>query len=190
MVARVTALALVGPELCRNPEWLELSIGTTHAIMGAANVIRDTYSPRWRWLARWQNEAPKQMIAMRKKAIKLLAPLYKDRADARKRDVSYYNDCLHWLLRLKSAEKSIDRIADQQLFLTIASMHTTSATLTSTLFDMLAHPKYQAEILDDIKQAMEEKGDGPWTLQNVASMRKLDSFMKESQRIHPLGFSA
>lgn len=192
VAAQVTALALVGPVLCRNKEWLQLSIQTTFAIFGAAHAIRDNYSPRWRWLAHWWNDAPKQIRAMRARAVELLTPLYKERVDALKKSdnntTSAFSDCVHWLLKLKGAEKAIERIADQQLFLTVASIHTTSSTLTSTLFDLITHPEYHTEIMEHIAEALVES-NGHWTLQHVAQMRKLDSFMKESQRMNPIGFS-
>ncbi|KAI5928464.1 cytochrome P450 [Camillea tinctor] len=188
VVSQATAFILVGPELCRNPEWLQIALTTTFAVFGAANEIRDNFTPRWRWLARWKSEAPQQLQKIRARTIELLRPLYQERLDAIKKGrTSAFKDTLNWLLRLDSAEKSMARIADQQLFLTLTSMHTTSGTLTSALFDMLSHPEYHDELTEEMKQAIAE-GDGPWTLQQVSKMRKLDSFMKESQRVHPIGF--
>ncbi|KAF7182336.1 hypothetical protein CNMCM7691_001816 [Aspergillus felis] len=159
VTARVTALALVGPELCRNREWIDISLQTTFAIFNAAFTIRAKYSPGWRWLARWQSDAPRKMRAMRARAVELLTP----------------------------CDKPLARIADEQLFLTVASMHTTSSSLTSVLYDLLIRPEYCAEITQEVQDALAECG-GNWTLQQVAKMKKLDSFMKESQRVHPIGF--
>ncbi|KAI1505447.1 cytochrome P450 [Biscogniauxia marginata] len=188
VVSRATALVLVGPELCRNPEWLQIALTTTFAVFGAANAIRDNFTPRWRWLSRWKSDAPKQLREIRAKATKLLRPLYNERLSSIKKGrTSSFKDTMNWLLRLDSAEKSMARIADQQLFLTLASVHTTSATLTTALFDMLSHSEYHEELAEEMRQAIAER-DGPWTLQHVSKMRKLDSFMKESQRVHPIGF--
>ena len=192
IVARATALALVGPSLCTNADWLRLSVGTTAAVFGAANEIRDNYSPWWRWLARWRSAAPKKMLGMRKEAAELLRPLYEERLGAViKGKAGGYVDSLAWLLRLQGANRSssLEDVADQQLFLSIASIHTTSATSTSILFDLMSRPEDQDDVRGDIRRAVKEKGDAAWTLQDVASMRRLDSFMKESQRMHPLGFS-
>ncbi|EAW09122.1 cytochrome P450 [Aspergillus clavatus NRRL 1] len=188
LTAQVTALALVGPELCRNREWIDISLQTTFAIFNAAFTIRSQYSPRWRWLARWQSDAPKRMRAMRARAVELLAPVYQDRLAAiKEHDFGAFADCLHWSLRGNGGETSLTRIAEQQLFLTVASMHTTSSTLTAVLFDLLIRPEYCAEITKEMQEALTEC-EGKWTLQEVAKMRKLDSFMKESQRVHPIGF--
>jgi cytochrome P450 len=189
VTARVTALALVGPELCRNREWIDISLQTTFAIFNAAFTIRAKYSPGWRWLARWQSDATRKMRAMRARAVELLTPCYEERLTAMKGHSSRkYIDCLHWLLNTKTGDKSLGQIADEQLFLTVASMHTTSSSVTSVLYDLLIRPEYCAEITQEVQDTLAECG-GNWALQQVAKMKKLDSFMKESQRVHPIGFS-
>ncbi|KAL5355556.1 cytochrome P450 [Aspergillus floccosus] len=191
ITARVTALGLVGPELCRNEEWIQISLQTTFAIFNTAFSIRADYTPRWRWLARWRSDAPKQMRAMRARAVELLKPFYQDRAAALNQSsaASAFNDCIYWLLKNKngSGGMSLNCIANEQLFLTVASMHTTSSTLVALLYDLLTHPTYLDEIIDEIERTRAECQDN-WTLQEVSKMRRLDSFMKESQRVHPIGF--
>lgn len=205
IVSRVTAFALVGPELCRNKEWLELSIHTTFTIFGAAYAIRDNYSPHWRWLARYQNDAPKQLRSMRAKATELLRPIYAERLDTAKMNQkgaahqvdgssSKFADTVYWLLGNKQADRSLSAIADQELFLTTASVHTTSGTLNSVLFDWLTQPDCQADIIAEAQHVLAEvddsaEGQPQWNMQQVARLRKLDSFMKESIRLHPIGFS-
>jgi cytochrome P450 len=192
VATQVNSYSLVGPSLCRNPKWIQMSLQCVLIVFGAAKAIRDNYSPRWRWLARWQSDAPKQLQEMRAQAVELLKPLYKERMEAlgknTGRDSSAYLDCVNWLLQLKNSDTSLEKVADQELFLAIASTHTTSSTLTSVLFDLVAHPEYHEEILAEVRQALEECG-GEWTLQRIAQMKKLDSFMKESNRLNPIGFS-
>ncbi|KAI0109881.1 cytochrome P450 [Daldinia grandis] len=197
--SRATAFALVGPELCRNEEWLKLSIETTFAIFGAANSIRNNYSPHWRWLARYQSDAPKQLRKMRAKAVDLLRPAYADRLDtiksknAEHSPSTKFTDTIYWLLGNREADRSLAGIADQELFLTTASVHTTSGTLQAALFDWLANTEYHGDIAAEAREVVAEaRGDGDgkcrWDMQRVAKLRKLDSFMKESARMHPIGF--
>lgn len=191
VVTQVNAFALVGPSLCRNPEWIQLSMQAVITVIGTAMSIRATYSPRWRWLARWQSDAPKQVREIRAKATALLEPIYKERVDAlkTKQDASTFRDAVNWLVRLKGGDKPLDKIVDNQLFLSIASVHTSSAVLTSILFDLFTHAESHDEILAEVREVLAEC-DGQWSMQQVAKMRKLDSFMKESFRLHPIGFSA
>ncbi|KAI1170862.1 cytochrome P450 [Nemania sp. FL0916] len=193
IATQVNSYALVGPSLCRDPRWIQISLQCVMIVFGAAKAIRDNYTPRWRWLARWQSDAPAQLRAMRAQAVEMLRPLYKERKDAlnskASQDDEAHLDCVNWLLQLKNSDTSIEKIADQELFLAIASTHTTSATLTSILFDLLAHPQSQDELRAEVNEALEECG-GKWTLQRVAQMKKMDSFMKESNRLNPIGFIA
>ncbi|KAI1800655.1 cytochrome P450 [Daldinia bambusicola] len=199
IVSQVMAIALVGPELCRNEEWLKLSVETTFAIFGAANSIRNDYTPHWRWLARYQSDAPKQLRTMRAKAVELLRPVYTDRLDGVKSkkvgsgSSSKFADTVYWLLGNREGDKSLAGIANQELFLTTASIHTTSGTLNSILFDWLANTEYHEDITAEVREVVTEtqkddSGKGRWDMQRIAKLRKLDSFMKESARMHPIGF--
>lgn len=200
--ARATAYAIVGPELARNPEWIKLAVEATMTIFGASNAIRDAYAPHWRWLAKYRSEAPKRVRELRAKAKELIAPVYATRLEAFKKDgcddlgddiTGKFVDTIYWLLGNKGAEKSLSAIADQEVFLTITSVHTTSGTMHSVLFDWLAHPEIhediRAECRDVLLEATDANGRVRWTTQLLAKLRKLDSFMKESARMHPIGFS-
>lgn len=195
-VSRMISYILVGPSLCRNPEWLQIAIETTFSIVEASLEIRGKYTANWRWLARWQNGTAQRLGQIRKSAMDLLGPLHEERLQAIKQKTGrnsagseIFHDTLYWILG-REPDKSLRGVVDQQLFLTLASIHTTSGTLQSILFDWLAHPEYHADITAEINDALAElkSSGGKWTLQRVAAMKKLDSFMKESTRVNPLGF--
>jgi cytochrome P450 len=80
---------------------------------------------------------------------------------------------------------TLEHLADEQAFISVASIHTSMATLTHFLYDILAHPEYIPELVEEIKGSL--KYDGRWTKQNLTKLKKLDSFMKESQRLNPIG---
>ncbi|TWU72713.1 hypothetical protein ED733_004270 [Metarhizium rileyi] len=197
ILSPVMSYILVGPSLCRNPEWLQIAVETTFAIMEASFHIRSNYSANWRWLSRWQNGTARRLGHIRKKALELIRPLYEERRkaihlnDGRSDGGSdLFYDTIYWMLGRKEADTSLKGIVDQELFLTLASIHTTAGMLQSILFDWVAHPEYHAAITAEIDEALAELevSGGRWTLQQIARMRKLDSFMKESIRMNPLGF--
>ncbi|KAI3317088.1 cytochrome P450 [Xylariaceae sp. AK1471] len=196
VVARTVSYALVGPTLCRNPQWQRIVIEATYAVFGAAHAIRQQYTPRWRWLARWKNSTQSQLKQIRIQAAELLKPIYNERREAvehtsRSRTSSTpFQDTVYWLLGRKPTDKSLAGIVDQELFLSMASIHTTSGSLNSFLFDWLAHPEYHEDIKAEVKETLAkvQSSDGKWTLQHVAMMKKLDSFIKESSRVNPIGF--
>jgi hypothetical protein len=51
------------------------------------------------------------------------------------------------------------------------------------LYDLCSRPEYMAPLREEV-EALASEG---WTASNVSKMRKLDSFLKESIRLHPLG---
>lgn len=194
----VMSYILVGPSLCRNPEWLEIAVETTFSIIDASLDIRKKYTANWRWLARWQDGTAQRLGTIRKKALELIKPLYDERRQAINKNDSrsdsgseMFHDTVYWILGQKRADTSLKAVVDQQLFLTLASIHNTAGMLQSLLFDWIAHPEYHAEITAEINETLAEfeTSGSEWTLKRVARMRKLDSFMKESIRVNPIGFS-
>jgi hypothetical protein len=55
---------------------------------------------------------------------------------------------------------------------------------TYALFDLTAHPTYIAALRQEAEQAVEEFG---WTKAALNKMHKIDSFLRESQRMHDNG---
>src|SRR5947209_2029806 len=138
IVARITARITAGPELCRNPEWQRLIVDTTINAMKAAQIIRFVYPPRWRWLSRWFFSGSRNVNKGRKAAARLLAPIIEKRKAAIKDGAEKPRDGVQWLLDHKdSGRKSLQEIADDELFLSIASIHTTAGSFLSILYDLL-----------------------------------------------------
>ncbi|KAI9768105.1 MAG: hypothetical protein M1840_005139 [Geoglossum simile] len=188
-IAQVTARVLAGPELCRNPEWLRVLTDTTIKVMISAQIIRFIYPPRLRWLSRWLFSGSRAVYNNRKAAAKLLLPIIKKRTAASGGDAEREMDGIQWLLDSKKGEKSAQQlakeIADEQLFLSIASIHTSSSSMLSFVYDLLERGEYLDEIMDEVRQTLAIYPE--WTPQSLGKLRKLDSFMKESSRVHPVG---
>ncbi|KAK2052084.1 cytochrome P450 [Colletotrichum caudatum] len=195
-VARVASVALVGAPLSRNPAWQKIVVETTAVAFGAAQAIKDKYTPRWRWLSPWSESIQKDLRRIRKESIELLRPLYKERSEAisNKKDVQdpseMFKDVIYWLMKSTQKDRSLYGITESELFLSLTAIHTTSMTLNSFVYDWIAHPEYHGAITLEVNETLAkvQADNGQWTLQHVAMMRKLDSFMKESARINPIGF--
>ena len=185
-IAQVTTRVMCGQELARNEEWIRMSIETTITAMGTGADIRMRYPPYLRWLAPYLHTGAKLSLANRKRAAEVIRPIYEKRM-AGKGDGTGNCDGIQWLLAAAGArKKTLQELADEQLFLSIASIHSTTASTLSILHDLADHRKYYDQILEEIHTMQKEHGS-QWTKQSLAKLEKLDSFMKESQRVHPIG---
>jgi cytochrome P450 len=60
-------------------------------------------------------------------------------------------------------------------------------TLTNVLYDLAAHPEYADILRDEIQSISSEEPGRKLRKKTIPKLRKLDSFIKESQRVNPLG---
>jgi len=83
-----------------------------------------------------------------------------------------------------------------QMTLGFAALHTTSQATFHAILDMAARPQYIQPLREEIERVLQEDGydrdnEGFPKLKksSMPKLRKLDSFMKESQRFSPAGLS-
>lgn len=93
-------------------------------------------------------------------------------------------ELIRWAMDgLKGSEKEDYKfLAMQQLGLGAASIHTTSQLLTNTLFDLAARPEYRDMLREEALEVL-KSFDGEWNLESISQLKKMDSFVKESQRL-------
>ncbi|SPO07534.1 uncharacterized protein DNG_10228 [Cephalotrichum gorgonifer] len=193
-VARLSARVIAGPELSKNDEWLGICLSFTKKSMEAAHALRASWPAYTRWAARYFSPAVKTVLADRKRATELLTPVLEARRQASRIPVekrqTRYNDGVQWLMETYDAQNrkiTPAVLAEHQLFLAVASIHSSSAITLSILYDLLdeKHQDAKKAILDEIEAVRNEYSN--WTRPAVAKLLKLDSFMKESQRLHFMG---
>jgi cytochrome P450 len=56
--------------------------------------------------------------------------------------------------------------------------------ITHALFDLAANPEYSKPLREEVEELTKREG---WTKAALEQMHKVDSFVKESQRLHPVG---
>ena len=82
-------------------------------------------------------------------------------------------------------ERSTERILDRQLGLSFAATYNTTNQIVNIIYDLASRwAVYGVEIRNEIEEAFAES-DGAIAKSTFARMQKLDSFMKESQRLNP-----
>ena len=161
-----------------------MSVETAITVMRTGAKIREIFPPYLRWLAPYLLAEPKILLINRKRAAEIIRPIYEKRM-AGKGAGTGYGDGIQWLIAAAGARKKVlQELADEQLFLSIVSIHLTAALTVSILHDLADHQKCYDEIVDEIQKVQKEYGSR-WTKESLARLERLDSFMKESQRVHP-----
>lgn len=59
--------------------------------------------------------------------------------------------------------------------------------MAQAVFDLVARPEYIEPLREEVKRVRAEDGSLLWTKASIAKLRKMDSFIKESQRFQPAG---
>ncbi|KAI0280024.1 cytochrome P450 [Russula aff. rugulosa BPL654] len=93
------------------------------------------------------------------------------------------NDMLMWLMTEASGvERSVEGFARRLLVTNFAAIHTTSfaSTITQILYRLLANPEYLEPLREEVDAVIREEG---WTKAGMDKMYKMDSFLRETQRL-------
>jgi len=181
-------MVLAGPELSANAEWRTIMVTFTITLMQTSQQVRRDYSPYTRWIVPWTDPGAKKIYEMRKRCAELLAPSYEARLARMEANEKPFVDGVQWLMdTTPDGKKGLLEMADEQLFLSTASIHSSSVSTLSIVYDLLDRPEIMDEILEEIRSVRAKSGSADWTKRDLDQLVKLDSFMKESQRYYPVG---
>lgn len=186
IVARISARVFIGEPHCRNEEWLNTSIKYTENVFTTVMLLRRL--PKWMHPV-VANCLPSywRVHANLRSAKKTIIPIVLERrAKEAENDPDYVkpSDMLQWMMDAANPNDGRpEKLAHRQLLLSLASIHTTTMSALHGLYDLCAHPEYFEPLREEAKQVLAE--DGGWKKTTLNKMRKLDSFLKESQRFNP-----
>ena len=198
IVSRTSARVFVGPDLCRNEAWLFAADGYTENAFLTIIIMR--LIPSWlkhivsffvpsSWMISYYfYHAKKVLLPVIAKRSEEIATGARALGNSQPTDNLELDNFLQMMMdEATGTDTDPEGLAQRVLSLTLASNHTTTMALTQAFYDMCAHPEYIAELREEVQQAVEE--DGGWRKSTLTKMRKLDSFMKESQRVNPPSLS-
>lgn len=193
LFARISARVMVGPELCGD-EWQRISLEYITAVLQAQMAVRMRYHPRFYWVAKYINPEIKELARMRREAAKFVQPVLRARYDAMSDRQSTEGterpeDAIQWLLDEHAArgkKLTADELVQNVFITMVASIHSTAMLSLSVLFDLLDHPETLQEIREEIVRVKNEhmQSTGAWTRRALGELRTLDSFMRETLRVH------
>jgi len=183
IVCRTAHRVFVGLPLCRDREYLSLTMGFAIDISRAAGVIRLFPSSLKGIAGRPFANLP---VAL-KRMIGHLRPLFEERQQAIKQFGRNYpgkaEDLLSWFIDDvdgDSDEDKLKHVAFHMLILNFGSVYTMTTSFTQVLYHLAAHPECLEPLRKEIEMTIAQNR---WTIPALSQMRKLDSFLKESQRI-------
>jgi cytochrome P450 len=185
LVSRLSSRIFLGSELCRDPKWLNIAQSHTITLFQASMAMREG-SSLWRLLTFWTNPLYRQLRKQVRDARQVVRPLIEKRktevrgALAAGQKPDKFPDLIGWMVAQARAS-NIDYTAGQ-LGMSVVGIHTTTEALCQALVDLCQHPELFQPLREEIVQVFKMEG---WTSTTLQKMRLMDSFLKESQRLHP-----
>lgn len=189
IVARMSSRVFMGTQLCRDPEWLKITKQYTMNLFFAATKLR-VYPRPLRRFVHWFLPECRDMRAQYKEAQRVIEPVVMERREIRNQSIRagknapYFNDALDW------ADEEAERLGIQynheafQLMLSVAAIHTTTDLLVQVMLDLTQHPEIIPVVRAEIVRELQIDGWGKSALDRLKTM---DSLIKESQRLKPVG---
>ncbi|KAF2180150.1 cytochrome P450, partial [Zopfia rhizophila CBS 207.26] len=183
IVAKVSNRAFSGTLLCQNEQHLNNAIAYAQDVFLSSEIIRAF--PNWL----------KPFLIMltpiyrrRRLAIKLMGSIVQERLDTdyEAQGKKKPDDMIQWLVdSAPPIERTMPQIVERIMALNVASIHTTTMTLTSALYILGAEwEKYTPILRAEVRQHCE---GGEITKQTLGKLVKLDSFLRESGRFNNTG---
>ncbi|KAK1145133.1 hypothetical protein N8T08_004566 [Aspergillus melleus] len=183
IIARVSSRMFGGTKLSRNEGWIQASLRFAHDGFQAATKLK-----KWPGLLKpiGQYLVP-EITSIRntyRVAENAIVPLLEERdRECQKKDTQDLVGRMY--AQAEGAEKSKKFIAGTPLKVSFAAYHTSAAAPTQLLFDLAACPEYIPALREEY-YAADRDAVGNVSVKGFASMMKMDSIMKESQRFNPL----
>ncbi|KAF8274996.1 cytochrome P450 [Lactarius quietus] len=191
VVSATTNRVIVGTPLCRNQDYLNLNLNFAVNVMKFATIISVFPKSLKPFVARVLSNLPSQI----RQEMKFIKPMVEDRF-ARIEEFGEDwddkpNDMLMWLMdEAKGVERSLEGLARRLLLVNFAGIHSSSNPLIvntcrrlQMLYRLLSNPEYIEPLRHDVQSAVAEEG---WTKAGMDKMHRIDSFIRETQRLDNL----
>ncbi|KAJ3488343.1 hypothetical protein NLI96_g2934 [Meripilus lineatus] len=182
VVARVSNRVFVGLPMCRNAEYLNMAIFHTMDVMKTRNYLSLVPQPLKPIFAPLVNSSQRTM----RQCKRLLGPMIEERFRLLREHGQDWSekpdDGLQWIVDEAFIRgNGVEDVVRRLLLMNFAAIHTSSNSFTHALYHLAANPEYILPIREEIEAITTQDG---WTKAAMNKLRKLDSLMKESQRLN------
>ncbi|KAI9509456.1 cytochrome P450 [Russula earlei] len=184
LVCRISNRVFVGAPLCRNPDYQTLALTAAMNVAKMANLVQMIPHPLKPIVPRIISKLPSQI----RQAKELIRPIVEERLAKMDELGDTWDDppsdILMWLMNeAKGVERSADGLARRMVLVNFLSVHMISFTFTQVLYRLLAHPEHIEPLRQEVEAVVAEEG---WTKAGMDKMTKVDSFIRETQRMDGL----
>ncbi|KAL4778118.1 cytochrome P450 [Aspergillus varians] len=189
LINRSTSRIIVGERLCRSEQWLNTVAQYTEHLGMTILLLR----PLPRFI---RPLAAKLLPSVRylNKTLKwvkedVFVPMILERREAEANDPEYQkpDDFMQWMMEIadNDFDKDPGNIAHGlMIIMALAISHTSTMLITQGIYDLMVQPEYleplRTEIIDTLKNGWVNA-----TKADFAAQIRLDSFLRESQRLNP-----
>ncbi|TDL22833.1 cytochrome P450 [Rickenella mellea] len=186
IVARTSNRIFVGLPTCRDPDYIKLNIEYTVQVFKAATLIGLTPSFLRPIVGRLLSPARSGV----RRGLKHLRPIIEERLRKYEEYGLNYpdkpNDMLTWMMdEAEGNERGVEILCLRMLSVNMTALHTSSMSLAQAMFHLASKPQYIEPMRVEVERVIQEDG---WTKEAMTKMRKVDSFLKETQRVNGLSF--
>lgn len=188
IVSLMSGRAFVGLPLSRDEDWVESTVNYTANVSMAWMVLKMIPQPIRYFVAPFLPQVRSLKKQKRTTEMKL-APLIAEKRDTsakekKKVEESVGGNVIEWFISQYRDIPTVQELARDQLLVTFASIYNLSNALTYIIFDLAATAPEDVEAMrQEIFDVVGE--DGTIDKNSLAKLKKLDSFVKESQRLAP-----
>lgn len=191
LIARMSSRLFLGPDLCRDETWLNVTKSFAVNSFQASDILRRY--PTWlrSFAATWLVPQAKLVRQQANEAEGLVAAVLKERRKQREQNKGMAAEsedeeeyAIDWF-----EEEAAGRpynVGKVQLLLSAVAIQTTTDLLTEVMLQLAQRPDFVQELRDEIAGVL--KAAGAWSKPALFNMKLLDSAVKEAQRMRPVLF--
>lgn len=186
LMHRVTSRILVGEELCRNPDYIRLSMKFSESVFRNGVMLSTLPWGPLRPLISWLGSVFHRRTL--RQVMKLVVPVVEQRLAKIEANPTGPQplDMVQWTLELAGpgTERTPTRLAHQILQNLWAGSGAPGGLLTQMVFQVLWCPEYLEPMRKEIQESVAAHG---WTDKMLNNIPMVDSFLRETNRLHPNG---